>query len=133
VPARRTKQDFAHQMRALVDDHFPEAEAVRLVVDNLNTPTPAALYEAFPPEEARRITSTLAFHSTPKHGSWLTMAELEISVLSRQCLERRLPDTGTLRAEVAAWEAARNAARATVHWRFTTADARTKPHRLYPS
>jgi hypothetical protein len=103
------------------------------VLDNLNTHTPAALYEAFPPAEARRIAARLEFHYTPKHGSWLNMAELEISVLSRQCLARRLPDIPALRREVAAWEAPRNAARATVRWRFTATDARTKLHRLYPS
>jgi hypothetical protein len=133
VTERRAKPDFAHQMRALVDEHFPDAEMIRLVLDNLNTHTPAALYEAFPPEEARRLAAKLEFHSTPKHGSWLNMAELEISALSRQCLERRLGDIPTLRREVAAWEAPRNAARATVHWRFTSTDARTKLHRLYPS
>jgi hypothetical protein len=133
VTERRAKPDFAHQMRALVDEHFPDAEMIRLVLDNLNTHTPAALYEAFPPEEARRLAAKLEFHYTPKHGSWLNMAELEISALSRQCLERRLGDIPTLRREVAAWEAPRNAARATVHWRFTSTDARTKLHRLYPS
>jgi DDE superfamily endonuclease len=133
VTERRAKPDFAHQMRALVEEHFPDAEAIRVVLDNLNTHTPAALYEAFPPAEARRLAAKLEFHYTPKHGSWLNMAELEISVLSRQCLERRLGDLPTLRREVAAWEAPRNAARATVHWRFTATDARTKLHRLYPS
>jgi DDE superfamily endonuclease len=133
VTARRTKHDFALQLQALVDEHFPTAEVIRVVLDNLNTHTPAALYEAFPPEEARRLAAKLEFHYTPKHGSWLNMAELEISVLSRQCLERRLADIPTLRREVAAWEAPRNAAGATVHWRFTSTDARTKLHRLYPS
>ncbi len=133
VTERRTKHDFAHQMQALVNDHFPDADMLHVVVDNLNTHTPAALYEAFPPEEARRIARKLAFHYTPKHGSWLTMAELEISVLSRQCLNQRLADLPALRHEVAAWQAPRNAARATIHWRFTCADARTKLARLYPS
>ena len=133
VTDRRTKPDFAHQMRALVDEHFPDADVVRIVLDNLNTHTPAALYETFPPEEARRIVSKLEFHYTPTHGSWLNMAEIENGVLSRQCLERRLPDAATLRHEVAAWQARRNAARATIAWRFTTPDARTKLARLYPS
>jgi hypothetical protein len=133
VTERRTKHDFAHQMRALVDEHFPEADVLRVVLDNLNTHTPAALYEAFPPAEARRLASKLEFHYTPKHGSWLNMAELEISVLSRQCLDRRLESLPLLRHEVGAWEAPRNAAEATIHWRFTTADARTKLSRLYPS
>ncbi len=131
--ARRTKHDFAQQMQTLVDDLFPDADVLRLVVDNLNTHTPAALYDAFPPEEARRIASKLEFHYTPKHGSWLNMAELEISVLSRQCLDRRIPDLATLEREVAAWQAPRNAAHATIQWRFTCADARTKLSRLYPS
>ena len=130
---RRTKHDFAHQMQALVDDLFPDADMLRLVVDNLNTHTPAALYEAFPPEEARRIASKLEFHYTPKHGSWLNMAELEISVLSRQCLDQRLDSLPALAHAVAAWEAPRNATHATIHWRFTTTDARTKLSRLYPS
>ena len=133
VTARRTRHDFAHQMRALVDEHFPEADVVRVVLDNLNTHTPAALYEAFAPEEARRIASKLELHYTPKHGSWLNLAELEISVLSRQCLDRRLESIPVLTHEVAAWQAPRNAARATIHWRFTCADARTKLARLYPS
>ncbi len=131
--ARRTKHDFARQMQTLVDDLFPDADVLRLVVDNLNTHTPATLYDAFPPEEARRIASKLEFHYTPKHGSWLNMAELEISVLSRQCLDRRIPDLATLEREVAAWQAPRNAAHATIQWRFTCADARTKLSRLYPS
>ena len=133
VTERRTKHDFAHQVQVLVDDLFPDAEVLRLVVDNLNTHTPAALYEAFPPEEARRLASKLEFHYTPKHGSWLNLAELEISVLSRQCLARRIESLPRLAHEVAAWEAPRNAARATIHWRFTCADARTKLSRLYPS
>ena len=133
VTERRTKHDFAHQMRALVDQHFPDADVVRLVVDNLNTHTPAALYEAFAPEEARRIASQLEFHYTPKHGSWLNMAELEISVLSRQCLDRRIDSLPLLQRAVAAWQAPRNAAHATIHWRFTSVDARTNLSRLYPS
>lgn len=130
---RRTKHDFAHQMRILVDDLFPDADVLRLVVDNLNTHTPAALYEAFPAADARRIARKLEFHYTPKHGSWLNMAELEISVLSRQCLDRRIASLPLLAHEVAAWEAPRNAVHATIHWRFTCATARTKLARLYPS
>jgi hypothetical protein len=133
VTERRTKFDFAQQMRALVDRHFPDAERIRVVLDNLNTHTPAALYEAFAPAEARRILRKLEFHSTPVHGSWLNMAELEFSMLSRQCLGRRIPDRDTLATEVAAWETARNEQRATISWQFTVEDARTKLHRLYPS
>ncbi len=133
VTERRTKHDFAHQLRALVDELFPTAAVLRVVVDNLNTHSPASLYEAFPPEEARRIAGKLEFHYTPKHGSWLNMAELEISALSRQCLDRRIESLPVLAQEVAAWEGPRNAARATIHWRFTCADARTKLARLYPS
>jgi hypothetical protein len=132
VRAQRTAVEVAHCLRDLVDVHFPNAERVTLVVDNLNTHTPAALYAAFPPAEARRIAAKLEWCYTPKHGSWLNMAEIEFSILSRQCLDRRLPDQATLAAEVAAWEAARNASRATVHWRFTTADARIKLKHLYP-
>ncbi|MDQ5854070.1 MAG: transposase [Chloroflexota bacterium] len=120
-------------MRELVDVHFPDAERITVVQDTLNTHTPAALYAAFPPEEAKRIWDKLEFHYTPKHGSWLNMAEIELSVLSRQCLDRRIPDQATLRAEVAAWEGERNGSGATVHWRFTTADARIKLKHLYPS
>lgn len=130
---RRTAADFAQQIRALVDVHYPAAELIAVVLDNLSTHSPAALYQAFPPEEARRILRRLEFHYTPKHGSWLNMAELEFSVLGRQCLDRRIPDPDTLRHEIATWEAARNAARATVQWRFTVAHARTKLHRLYPA
>jgi DDE superfamily endonuclease len=133
VTDRRTKHDFAHQMRDLVDRHFPDADRIRVVLDNLNTHTPAALYEAFPPAEARRVLRKLELHYTPLHGSWLNMAELEFSTLSRQCLDRRIGDRDTLVTEVAAWEAARNEQRATITWQFTVDDARTKLHRLYPS
>lgn len=133
VTDRRTKHDFALQMRELVDRHFPDAERIRVVLDNLNTHTPAALYEAFPAAEARRIAKKLEFHYTPVHGSWLNMAELEFSMLSRQCLGRRIPDRATLETEVATWEAARNEQRATIRWQFTVEDARVKLHRLYPS
>ena len=133
VTDRRTKDDFAHQMRELVDRHFPDARTIRVVLDNLNTHTPAALYAAFPPAEARRVLRKLEFHYTPVHGSWLNMAELEFSMLARQCLNRRIPDREDLAAEVAAWETARNEQRATIHWQFTVEDARIKLLRLYPS
>ena len=133
VTDRRTKHDFAQQMRDLVDRHFPDATKIRVVLDNLNTHTRAALYEAFAPAEARRVLRKLEFHFTPLHGSWLNMAELEFSILSRQCLSRRIGDRDTLVTEVAAWEAARNEQRATIHWQFTVDDARRKLHRLYPS
>lgn len=133
VTDQRTLVDCAHQLKMLVDDLYPEAEVIRLVTDNLNIHTPACLYEAFPPEEARRITAKLEWHYTPKHASWLDMAEIEIGILSQQCLDRRIPDQATLRREVAAWEEARNAAKATIEWRFTSAKARIKLSRLYPS
>jgi hypothetical protein len=133
VTDHRTKADWAHQIRDLVEVRYPDAECIVLVMDNLNTHTPAALYEAFPPAEAKRLAEKLEIHYTPKHGSWLNIAEIELSVLSRQCLERRVPDCATLAAEVAAWQDDRNAARGTVDWRFTTADARIKLKRLYPS
>ena len=133
VTAQRTATDFAQQMQALVDVHYPAATVINVVLDNLSTHSPAALYQAFPPAEARRILKRLEFHFTPKHGSWLNMAELEFSILARQCLDRRLPDQATLIREIATWEAERNAARATVQWRFTMTHARTKLHRLYPA
>jgi hypothetical protein len=133
VTERRTKQDFAHCMKDLVDLHFPEADRIRIVLDQLNTHTPAALYEAFAPAEARRILRKLEFHYTPKHGSWLNMAEIELSVLNNQCLDRFLPDTPLLQHEVTAWEQRRNDDHATIHWRFTAHDARVKLNRLYPS
>jgi hypothetical protein len=130
---RRTKIDFAECMRYLVDEVFPEAESIVLVLDNLNTHTPASLYEAFEPAEAKRILDRLEFHYTPKHGSWLNMVEIEIGVLSGQCLDRSLPDREMLAAEVGAWERSRNEQRATVNWRFSTADARVRLKRLYPN
>jgi DDE superfamily endonuclease len=129
---RRTKLDFAGWLKDLVDVHYPQAEAIRLVVDNLNTHTPAALYEAFVPAEAHRIARKLEWHYTPKHGSWLNMVEIELSVLATQCLDRRLPDLATLARVTAAYAERRNAERATVQWRFKTADARTKLDHLYP-
>ena len=133
VTDQRTKIDWAHLIKELVDVQYPEAERLVLVMDNLNTHTPAALYEAFPPEEAKRLTDRREIHYTPKHGSWLNRAEIELSVLSRQCLDRRIPNQETLRHEVAAWEQARNTSQGRVDWRFTTADARIKLKRLYPS
>lgn len=120
-------------MQQLVDGYYPEAEVIRVVLDNLNTHTPAALYEAFPPTEAHRILQRLEFHYTPKHGSWLNMIEIELSVLAGQCLKCRLPDNPTVQQEIAAWKRQRNDAKATVQWRFTTEKARTKLHRLHPS
>lgn len=133
VTERRTKIDFAHVIRDLVDVHYPDAETIVLVMDNLNTHKPASLYEAFPPDEARRLTEKLEIHYTPKHGSWLDMAETELGVLSRQCLDRRLPDRDSLTREVAAWEDARNTAESKVIWQFTTEDARIKLKTLYPT
>lgn len=133
VTEQRTMKDFAHQMKWLVDECYPQAEVIRVVMDNLNTHKAASLYEAFAPEEARRIVKKLEFHYTPKHGSWLNMAEIELSVLQRQCLNRRIPDEATLTHEVGAWEKQRNEKQATIDWRFSIADAREKLKRLYPS
>jgi hypothetical protein len=124
---------FAHAMRRLAEEHYPEAEKVRVVLDNLNTHTPASLYKAFEPEEARRILRRLEFHHTPTHASWLNMVEIELSVLSRQCLERRIPDAERLAREIGAWEHKRNEGGTTVQWRFTASDARQKLARLYPA
>lgn len=132
VTDQRTSADWAECMRELVDVHFPDATQVVVVQDNLNTHTPAALYSAFAPAEAKRIWDRLEFHYTPKHGSWLNMAEIELSVLSRQCLDRRLPDQERLCCETRAWTERRNTAKATIEWRFTTADARIKLKKLYP-
>jgi len=133
VTDRRTKLDWARQVRDLLEVHYPEPDKVVLVMDNLNTHTGASLYEAFPPEVARRLLDRLEFHYTPKHGSWLNMAEIELSVLSRQCLNGRIPDKTTLTRRVSAWQRERNTARAKVDWRFTTTDARVKLKRLYPT
>ncbi|HEY0785921.1 MAG TPA: IS630 family transposase [Acidobacteriaceae bacterium] len=132
VTERRTAVDFAQQLRSLSDEHYPEAEAIVLVTDNLNTHTPASLYEAFAPEEARRLAARFEWHYTPEHGSWLNMAEIELSVLARQCLNRRVPDAPTLAQEVTAWEQTRNRAQTTIRWQFTASDARIKLRRLYP-
>lgn len=133
VTTRRTKADFTRQMRWLVDVAYPEATMIRVVLDNLNTHTAAALYETLPPADARRLMRKIEFHYTPCHASWLNMAEIELSVLTRQCLARRIPDRPTLTREVSAYAKERNAARATLNWQFTTDHARTKLHRLYPS
>lgn len=132
VTAQRTGIDFAHALREVVDVHFPQAERIVLVLDNLNTHRPAALYHAFAPHEARRILARVEWHFTPLHGSWLNMAELEFSVLARQCLARRISDRETLAQEVAAWVAARNAAAIPIDWRFTVDDAREKLAHVYP-
>lgn len=133
VTAQRTRVDWAHQIKDLVDGRYPQAERIVLVMDNLNTHSPASLYEAFPPAEAKRLADKLEIHHTPKHGSWLNMAEIELSVLSRQCLDQRVPDLATLQAEVCAWQERRDRTATAVDWRFTTADARIKLKRLYPS
>jgi transposase len=132
VSDQRTAKDFAEQMRQLVDVHYPEADTLRVVLDNLSTHSPGALYEAFPPQEARRILKKLEFHFVPKHASWLNMVEIEIGVLNRQCLDRRLSTKATLKREVARWERMRNKERARVRWRFTVESARAKLGRTYP-
>jgi hypothetical protein len=133
VTSRRSYLEFAQVMKALVDDHFPKAEKIRVVLDNLNPHVLGALYEAFCPEEARRIATRLEFHYTPKHGSWLNMAEMEFSVQSRQCLNRRIETAEELREAILAWEHARNAAQPKIDWSFRVADARKKLHGVYPS
>jgi hypothetical protein len=133
VTEHRTKEDWAHLIKHVVDVRHPDAEKVVLVCDQLNTHHPASLYEAFPPAEAKRIAAKLEIHYTPKHGSWLNIAEVELSILSRQCLDRRIPDGETLKQEVQAHQTTRDALGRTVNWRFTTEDARIKLKRLYPS
>ena len=133
VTDRRTAVDFARIVKDLLEVRYPHADKVVLVLDNLNTHKPAALYQAFEPAVAWRLLERLEIHHTPKHGSWLNMAEIELSVLSQQCLNRRIPDAVTLVWEVAAWQQARNADPRPVNWRFTTADARIKLKHLYPS
>jgi hypothetical protein len=132
VTERRTSLDFAEELRSLVDEDYPEAEVIVLITDNLNTHTPACLYQAFPPAEARRIAAKLEWHYTPEHGSWLNVAECELSVLARQCLARRISDKATLIHQAAAWEQKRNTAQVTIRWQFATKDARLKLRRLYP-
>jgi hypothetical protein len=133
VTDRKTSIDFARLLRKISDEQYPCAKQLVLVCDNLSTHTPAALYEAFAPEEARRLASRFEWHYTPKHGSWLDVAEIELSVLARQCLDRRIPDASTLKQEVQSWEQARNKATVKVDWQFKTTDARVKLRRLYPT
>ena len=133
VTERRTAKDYAEVLRWLAEEVHPDAEVIVLVQDNLNTHVLASLYEAFPPEQARRLAERFEVHYTPKHGSWLNVAEIELSVLARQCLDRRIGTAEELRREVGAWEAERNERAVEVRWRFTTAEARIKLHRLYPS
>jgi hypothetical protein len=132
VTKHRTKVDWAYQIKELIDERYPEAERIVLVMDSLDTHTPASLYEVFPPQEAKRLAEKLEMHYTPKHGSWLNIAEIELSVLSRQCPDRRVPDFETLEREVKAWQQVRNAKHCKTDWRFTTEDARIKLKRLYP-
>jgi hypothetical protein len=132
VTERRTRQDWAHQIKQMLDKRYPDAMKVRLVMDNLNTHTIASLYETFEPQEARRLAQRLEIHHTPKHGSWLNMAEIELSVLKGQCLNRRIAEMFTMQAEIAAWESNRNSNTKKINWQFTTADARIKLRRLYP-
>lgn len=133
ITDRRTKQDWAHFIKELVENDYPEAEKVVLIMDNLNTHSGASLYEAFDAEEAKRILDKLEIHYTPKHGSWLNMAEIELSHLSRQCLDRRIPDQDTLKSEVSSWQTQRDKEACVVDWQFTTEDARIKLKRLYPT
>lgn len=133
VTQQRTKVDWAYSIQHLVDVQYPHAIKIRLVMDNLNTHTKAALYQVFEPAEAKRLADKFEIHYTPKHGSWLNMAEIELSVLNGQCLDRRIPTIDLLQQEIAAWEAHRNAQNVKINWRFTTADARIKLKRLYPS
>jgi hypothetical protein len=132
VTDQRTRNDWAEAMRDLADNCYPDAETIVVVLDNLNTHSPASFYAAFPSQEAHRLAKRFEFHFTPKHGSWLNMAEIELSVLARQCLNRRIPDKQMLSAEVAAWQAERNRKLVKVDWHFSTADARTKLKHLYP-
>ena len=133
VTERRTRKDWALQIKEMLDERYPDALKVRLVMDNLNTHNIASLYETFPANEARRLAERLDIHYTPKHGSWLNMAEIELSVLKGQCLDRRIADMTTMQTEVAAWETARNNRTNRIDWQFTTADARIKLKRLYPN
>jgi hypothetical protein len=133
VSDQRTRLDFAACVKDLVDVHYPQAERIVLVLDQLNTHSPGSLYAAFPPAEAKRLADKLEIHQTPKHGSWLNMAELELSALQRQCLRQRLPDRDAMEREVAAWADRRNTQTTRIDWQFTTADARTKLRRLYPA
>ena len=133
VTTRRTRQDYARCVRTLVEGYYPHAQKIRLVQDNLNTHDGASLYETFPPQEARRLLDKIEFHYTPKHGSWLNMAETEIGIMHRQCLNGRWDNQPKLAAQVAAWERKRNARNARIHWTFTLAVAQQKLRKLYPS
>ena len=133
VTDRRTRKDYAECLRRIADELYPDTEVIVLVQDNLNTHSPASLYEAFEPVEAKRLADRFEFHYTPKHGSWLDMAEIELGILGRQCLARRIDNVDDLRREAKAWETARNSAATKVNWQFTTVDARIKLRRLYPS
>ena len=133
VTDRRTKKDYAQCLRNISDRMYPDAEQIVLVQDNLNTHSPASLYEAFEPTEAKRLADRFELHYTPKHGSWLDMAEIELGILGRQCLSRRIDNVDELRRQVKAWQTARDAAETKANWQFTTADARIKLRRLYPS
>ena len=133
VTERRTQKDYAERLRQLSDETCPDAEVIVLVQDNLNTHSPASLYEAFPPAEAQRLTARFEWHYTPKHGSWLDIAEIELGILSRQCLSQRIDSMADLRRQVEAWEKSRDEARVKVNWQFTTEDARIKLKKLYPS
>jgi hypothetical protein len=132
ITESRTRKDWAQQIKSMLDEHYPEARKVRLIMDNLNTHNIASLYEAFEPHDAQRLASRLEIHHTPRHGSWLNMAEIELSVLKRQCLNRRIAEIYSLKAEVMAWENNRNNSAKKISWQFTTDDARIKLKRLYP-
>lgn len=132
ITERRTREDWANYIKTMLDDRYPDVVQVRLVMDNLNTHSIASLYQAFEPAEARRLAERLDIHYTPKHGSWLNMAEIELSVLKNQCLDRRIPDALTMANEVAKWEERRNSRQGKINWQFTTADARVRLTRLYP-
>ena len=132
ITEHRTRKDWALFVKGMLDERYPQAVKIRLVMDNLNTHSAASLYEAFAPGEARRLARRLEIHYTPKHGSWLNVAEIELSALNSQCLDRRIPDIDRMRKEVAAWEVDRNNRAATIDWRFTTEDARIKLKRIYP-
>lgn len=133
VTDQRTKQDWAYALRELIEETYADAECIVLVMDNLNTHTPGSFYATFPPQVAKRLSDRLEIHYTPKHGSWLNMAEIELSILATQCLDRRIPNQRYLRREVAAWQRARNRSRTKINWQFTTKDARIKLRQLYPS
>jgi hypothetical protein len=133
VREQRTMQDWAHVMRELIEETYADAERIVLVMDNLNTHTPASFYATFQPDIAKRLSDKLEIHYTPKHGSWLNMAEIELGILSKQCLDRRIPNRARLKREVAAWESQRNQSKAKIKWQFQTKDARIKLHQLYPA